>query len=75
MEEGLRLDDLFAQYAARFPSILKMRASIVLAVNQQFALDNPELRDGDEVAFLPPVSGGRASSRTSLKTRQGISLP
>ncbi|WP_321474815.1 molybdenum cofactor biosynthesis protein MoaE [uncultured Paludibaculum sp.] len=58
LDEGVRLNDLFGQYAARFPKIRDMRASIVLAVNQQFALDNPELRDGDEVAFLPPVSGG-----------------
>lgn len=54
LEEGVRVNDLLARY----PKLAAMRSSIVLAVNQQFALDNPELHDGDEVAFLPPVSGG-----------------
>lgn len=71
VDEGLRLDDLFGQYAARFPSILKMRSSIVLAVNQQFALDNPELRDGDEVAFLPPVSGGTGQFSHVIEDQAG----
>jgi molybdopterin converting factor small subunit len=31
---------------------------IRVAVNQQFAEPNVVLRDGDEVAFLPPISGG-----------------
>ena len=29
-----------------------------IAVNQEFADGNTLVRDGDEVAFLPPVSGG-----------------
>jgi len=35
-----------------------MSASIVLALNQQFSSPSAPLADGDEVAFLPPVSGG-----------------
>lgn len=54
LDEGVHARDLFARY----PALEAMRGSIVLAVNQQFALDNPVLTDGDEVAFLPPVSGG-----------------
>lgn len=32
----------------------------VAAVNQQFAQPGRELQDGDELALLPPVSGGQA---------------
>lgn len=32
--------------------------SLGVAVNQQYASDSIELKDGDEVAFIPPVQGG-----------------
>jgi len=32
--------------------------SVMIAVNMQYAKDNIEVKDGDEVAFFPPVSGG-----------------
>jgi len=35
-----------------------MSQSIVLAVNQKFCAPSVPLSDGDELAFLPPVSGG-----------------
>jgi molybdopterin synthase catalytic subunit len=35
-----------------------MSKSIVLAVNQKFCAPSVSLSDGDELAFLPPVSGG-----------------
>ncbi len=49
---------LFAQYAARFPQLQQYRTSVVPSCNQEFAPWNTTLRNGDEVAFLPPVSGG-----------------
>lgn len=32
--------------------------SLVVAVNREYASSGTELRDGDEVAFIPPVAGG-----------------
>lgn len=57
---GARLESVFEHYAARFPRLKQMAASIVLALNQEFASSSETLAEGDEVAFLPPVSGGAA---------------
>src|SRR5580692_5663215 len=55
---GADLGAVFEAYAARFPKMREMAASIVMARNQEFAALSTALADGDEVAFLPPVSGG-----------------
>ena len=56
--EGGRLETVFEHYANRFPKLREMAASTVLALNQQFSSPSAPLAEGDEVAFLPPVSGG-----------------
>jgi len=56
--EGARLTEVFAACASRFPKLNEASASIVLALNQQFAAQSALVREGDEIAFLPPVSGG-----------------
>jgi MoaE-MoaD fusion protein len=55
---GADLRAVFESYASRFPKLRQMAASIVVARNQEFAALSTALADGDEVAFLPPVSGG-----------------
>lgn len=66
LSEGARVEDLFARYNGRFPQLAKFRASAVASVNQEFALWNAPLGNGDEVAFLPPVSGGEALAAHSF---------
>ena len=56
--DGARLDSVFEHYAGRFPKLREMSASLVLALNQSFSEPSAPLSEGDEVAFLPPVSGG-----------------
>ena len=56
--ENERLADLLARYGARHAEAGRLRGSLVAAVNQEFAPWESRLRNGDEVAFLPPVSGG-----------------
>ena len=55
---GGRLETVFEHYATRFPRLREMSSSVVLALNQQFSGLGATLSEGDEVAFLPPVSGG-----------------
>jgi sulfur-carrier protein len=56
--EDEHLGALFARYGAKHPEALRLRGSLVAAINQEFAPWEARLRPGDEVAFLPPVSGG-----------------
>lgn len=58
LEEGSRLNDLRRSYEARFPRLRELAGSLLLAVNQQVADGVALLQEGDEVAFMPPVSGG-----------------
>jgi molybdopterin synthase catalytic subunit len=59
--EGGRLEDLWREYQGRFPDFDRMGGSLLAAVNQEIAEQSQILRDGDEVAFLPPVSGGSST--------------
>jgi MoaE-MoaD fusion protein len=58
VEPGARVDSIFERYAGRFPRLKELASSIVLASNQQFCDRSEMVREGDEIAFLPPVSGG-----------------
>jgi molybdopterin converting factor subunit 1 len=55
---GASVSDLFVAYARRFETLEAARPSILFARNQEFVSPNAILAERDEVAFLPPVSGG-----------------
>lgn len=55
---GTRVDDLLALLAARRGPVAAQRSSLRLAVGTRFAQPGQALCEGDEVALLPPVSGG-----------------
>ena len=59
LSDGARVEDLFERYGRRFPKLAEFRASIAASVNQEYAGWRASLAAGDEVAFLPPVSGGQ----------------
>ena len=61
--EGTRVEDLYARYGQRFPELAGFRGSVAASVNQVFADWLSPLETGDEVAFLPPVSGGAVADR------------
>ncbi len=50
--------DLLAQLEADHPVIARHRGKLLIAKNEERAVPGAELRDGDEIALLPPVSGG-----------------
>jgi molybdopterin converting factor subunit 1 len=58
LPEGSLLAGVFDHYARQFPKFHAMAGSIVMARNHEFAPPASTVAEGDEVAFLPPVSGG-----------------
>jgi len=58
MSSGSRIEDLFAHCVARYPDLAAHRKSVAVSRNREFAAWTTPLQPGDEVAFLPPVSGG-----------------
>jgi MoaE-MoaD fusion protein len=62
LSEGARVEDLFERYGRRFPRLAEFRASVAASVNQEYTLWRAPLSSGDEVAFLPPVSGGQQAA-------------
>lgn len=58
LPDGARVEDVFARYGQAHPRLAEFRSSVVASVNEEFATWSLALNAGDEVAFLPPVSGG-----------------
>ena len=55
---GASAATVFEHYAVQFPKLRAMENRILLARNQEFVRPAESVMDGDEIAFLPPVSGG-----------------
>jgi molybdopterin converting factor subunit 1 len=49
---------LWEELVKRHPELAPYGGSISCAVNQEYARFTTPLKEGDEIAFLPPVSGG-----------------
>jgi molybdopterin converting factor subunit 1 len=58
LPDGATLHDLLAHYQSNFPRLKGFASSLAVSVNQNYAPLSASLSEGDEVALLPPVSGG-----------------
>lgn len=56
--EGATVAVVRRDLGTKFPQVEKLLLTCMMAVNAEFATDENRLSPGDEVAFLPPVSGG-----------------
>ena len=75
LEDGSSIGRLYELYAARFPKLSEHSSSILFSRNREFAGWGEPLRDGDEVAFLPPVSGGIGDNGERAEAASGDSNP
>lgn len=62
--EGVSLRDVRARLAGDHPALSEPLRIAVAAINREFAFAEDLVRDGDEVAFFPPVSGGSDGRQT-----------
>jgi molybdopterin synthase catalytic subunit len=58
--DGASVGDVLSEYVRRFPQLKDSLSSLAVAVNQHYTGPETVLKAGDEVALLPPVSGGMA---------------
>lgn len=55
---GTTVSGLLDDYIRRFPALGRYREHIILSVNREYGAPARVLKEGDEVSFLPPVTGG-----------------
>ena len=56
--DNATVGDLIALLRRQYPRLAPPEASIVVAVNQEYAEPGQTLHPGDEICLIPPVSGG-----------------
>jgi molybdopterin converting factor subunit 1 len=55
---GASAEDAWRALVGRHPALAERRASLTAAVNRRYVAFDVPLSAGDEVVFVPPVSGG-----------------
>jgi len=60
--EGSTALDVWNTLTGEFPAFDGYTRAISVAVNEEYARLTASVRDGDDIAFLPPVSGGSGSA-------------
>lgn len=58
VEPGASVSDVWHNFAELYPPLAPHTGTIAFALNGSYAKPNEKVADGDEIAFLPPVSGG-----------------
>ena len=74
LPEGASARELRARLAERHPHFAGFGPRLRVSVNREFAADDAALAEGDEVAFLPPVSGGAEAAEPAPVSRARCSL-
>jgi molybdopterin synthase catalytic subunit/molybdopterin converting factor small subunit len=64
---GSSVGDVLENSARVWPTIKTLLPSIAVAVNREYATPETKLGEGDEVALLPPVSGGAQTGATLVR--------
>ena len=58
VEAPATVQTVWQSLTAEMPALVDYEATMSVAVNAEYARMAAAVHDGDEVAFLPPVSGG-----------------
>lgn len=74
VDEGATLGDLLGAVFKKHPKLEKWADSIVCSVNKKYADADRVLAEGDEVALLPPVSGGARMSEEDFQVNEMLTF-
>jgi molybdopterin synthase catalytic subunit len=69
LPEDASVRDLLAHYASQIPQLKESLPSLAVSVNQEYGDPRTKLKDGDEIALLPPVSGGSSEPAGQFQPR------
>ncbi len=58
VESGLKAEDILEIIIDKYPELKDLENQLILAVNKQTGKSDKIVKDGDEIAVLPPVTGG-----------------
>jgi molybdopterin synthase catalytic subunit len=58
VDDGSTVDDLRTRLGCDYPALQPMMGNVVFAINDEYVAVDEKLREGVEVALIPPVSGG-----------------
>jgi len=72
LPEDATLGDVLSHYERIIPRLKETASSLAMSVNQEYAGPSTRLRPGDEVALLPPVSGGSETRPRAAIVREEI---
>lgn len=59
--------EIFEHILQTHPDLRRFGRSLLMAVNQEYAPPEKEVRDGDEIALFPPVSGGNSAIEEKIE--------
>lgn len=69
------VESAFAILKGKHPKLAEMERSLLFAVNEEYAVRSRSLEEGDQLAVLPPVSGGESGGRDIFEiTREPIDI-
>lgn len=58
LPDGMTVSDVLDRLVRDYPGLERYRRSLMIAVNAEYAGPDTRIHDGDELACIPPVSGG-----------------
>lgn len=58
IDEGTTARDVWQQLRGMYAQLAEVAQPPMIAVNESYATPETVLREGDELAFIPPVAGG-----------------